>query len=451
MLAGAVLFIQQGLIAFKSYLIHKQRIGMMHTLLCCFSGLYCFVYYNGLTFNYHGNGNVIFGLSFIFATAAYCIYLFIIEEFLNIRSKIILVAKYIFLFAISFYTLDIVYYAVTGNTFAFTPTSTYKTALGYSVNPGYTVSNSCRFISALSMLGVFCSAPAIFYYLRKKTPHEYLLQIGITISFLASLNDLVMGMGIFFYLFPLTLFTNAFEIFRFGSHFQKEAFRKVQVLTGELNRIAKAAQVGTIASSITHDIRTPLTVILGHSQKIERKSDNAEIDKSAKLIQKQCKRIHAIINLYTGLMYTDKKIQKYDVKVKDVIEDVVELTSKALDESTINLILDVEDTKITGERNILTLAITNLITNSYQAIVEKNYSDRWIKLIVKENEISVIDSGTGISDDIAENVFDMQFTTKKQGEGTGLGLGIVRELLSSIDLSIVLDKSSQNTKFTISV
>ncbi|MCB9027333.1 MAG: HAMP domain-containing protein [Bdellovibrionaceae bacterium] len=91
-------------------------------------------------------------------------------------------------------------------------------------------------------------------------------------------------------------------------------------------------------------------------------------------------------------------------------------------------------------------SLTNLIRNSIQAITEKAVNNKSLQGIIKislipnENniEIHITDNGMGISPEDKEKLFKTQFTTKTNGEGTGLGLTISRRFLRSFNGDILL-------------
>ena len=97
--------------------------------------------------------------------------------------------------------------------------------------------------------------------------------------------------------------------------------------------------------------------------------------------------------------------------------------------------------------------LVNLINNSCDAIRESQ--SPWIKIVseIKANDllIKVIDSGAGISSAVAKNIFTPFFTTKKVGQGTGLGLAVSFKLLSSRGGQLKYLSEEKNTTFEIKI
>jgi signal transduction histidine kinase len=63
--------------------------------------------------------------------------------------------------------------------------------------------------------------------------------------------------------------------------------------------------------------------------------------------------------------------------------------------------------------------------------------------------VRVVDNGPGIPDHIRQQIFDPFFTTKPVGKGTGLGLDIVRRLISHNDAAIEVDSAPGRTEFKV--
>jgi PAS domain S-box-containing protein len=94
---------------------------------------------------------------------------------------------------------------------------------------------------------------------------------------------------------------------------------------------------------------------------------------------------------------------------------------------------------------------TNLIHNAIQAM--KNQGR--LELVVFEQEkyvvVQVIDSGPGIAEEIKERIFEPFFTTKPAGEGSGLGLDIVRKIIAKHQGKIEVESQPGKTVFTVSL
>jgi signal transduction histidine kinase len=92
---------------------------------------------------------------------------------------------------------------------------------------------------------------------------------------------------------------------------------------------------------------------------------------------------------------------------------------------------------------------TNLIHNALQAMDNKGTLQ--IDLVEQENQIliSITDSGSGIPDEIKFRIFEPFFTTKPAGEGSGLGLDIVKKIIDKHEGKIEIDSQPGKTTFSV--
>ena len=101
--------------------------------------------------------------------------------------------------------------------------------------------------------------------------------------------------------------------------------------------------------------------------------------------------------------------------------------------------------------------ILNLLTNARDAIESNaDLQERWIRLEVEiagseSVKIIVEDSGGGIPEDIIERIFEPFYTTKKMGQGTGLGLSVSYGIIRDMGGSIIASNGDQGARFTITL
>jgi len=216
--------------------------------------------------------------------------------------------------------------------------------------------------------------------------------------------------------------------------------KELKETTAKLVEVEKLAVYGTIASSIAHEINSPLGAIINSAQRI-RENKDADLQKNIDLIEKAGKRSKSIIEkLLLGTR--DSKEQSYS-NLNDVIKDWKELSLKQFDNLGISL-----ETNIGCNNNIaisateLNQILTNLLFNARDSIMERNFHIKTIRISSEKKEnkciITVQDTGTGFSPTKLKNPFEAFKTSKGQGLGTGLGLWVVKNIIDQIggDISI---------------
>ncbi len=204
----------------------------------------------------------------------------------------------------------------------------------------------------------------------------------------------------------------------------------------------KMSAFGQLGAGIAHEIKNPLTGILGYAQLSMRKLDEDHpIVRNLKRIEKETKRCKEIID--NLMRFARQETLEYEATdVNEVVENAAQIVDHQLSVNQVklekNLAPDLP--QIEGNSNQLQQTIMNFMINAQQAmdgepgiVSASTYQQGDDKIVI---EIS--DNGPGIPKDIQSKIFEPFFTTKEAGKGTGLGLsvtfGIIRDHHGEIQL-----------------
>jgi signal transduction histidine kinase len=219
---------------------------------------------------------------------------------------------------------------------------------------------------------------------------------------------------------------------------RREAEARIQALE-QLRHADRLTTLGQLASVLAHEIGTPLNVIAGHGKLIAGGRMAADgIAESAAAIGEQSERITRIVRRI--LDYARRRPAR---RARLDAVDVVRQASALLQGLAIQrrVILDVTEpgTKalLDADPDQLQQAVTNLALNAIHASpphAQVRLTLANVDRAVRGDEgyfvaISVHDSGAGVADDIRHRIFEPFFTTKPPGEGTGLGLSVVKDIV----------------------
>jgi C4-dicarboxylate-specific signal transduction histidine kinase len=220
--------------------------------------------------------------------------------------------------------------------------------------------------------------------------------------------------------------------------------QKVQMQT-QLFQAAKLASIGTLASGIAHEINNPLAIIKGHISLLrkrftEENSLTEFVDKSLQVQDTAIDRIARIVNsLRTYARQDTEGIEAVDIhKVITETLALIEPIFKKLD-IRMDFVQNSPQHMVKGNSGKLRQIITNLLTNSHDALEQKK-EDRRIQIATDtENGFLVLklsDNGCGIEEKHMSRLFDPFFTTKAPGKGTGIGLSSCHSMVESFGGSI---------------
>lgn len=221
----------------------------------------------------------------------------------------------------------------------------------------------------------------------------------------------------------------------------------------------KMASLGEMASGIAHEINNPLTIIQLNLTALEKMIAKGQLDeeKAYRAVQKIDSIADRILEIIKGLNQFSES--NYDQNFKSeslqkLIKQAIELMSNKLQSFDVQISYDVkEDFQIMCLETQILQVFTNLISNSIDAIENRNKEDRWIKIWCDKNQnflfVFIQDSGDGIPEAVIQKMMTPFFTTKEIGKGTGLGLSIIRGIVEKHRGNIQYDNTRSKTTFVI--
>ncbi|HPI41773.1 MAG TPA: ATP-binding protein, partial [Pseudobdellovibrionaceae bacterium] len=216
--------------------------------------------------------------------------------------------------------------------------------------------------------------------------------------------------------------------------------------------------LGEMSSGIAHEINNPLSIIIGKTELIKNKlkkinSIPEDIVTDLEKISVTALRIAKIISGMRKFSRDDSNEPMSRTSVKKIIFESLDFCQVDLHRKgvTIQYNDQYQDFDLLCRQVQLSQVLVNLIKNSCDAISE--LIQKWITIEVKPHaefiEISIMDSGSGIPQDVVQRMMEPFFTTKGVGQGTGLGLGISKGIVEAHGGRIYYDSKSTNTRFVI--
>ena len=206
----------------------------------------------------------------------------------------------------------------------------------------------------------------------------------------------------------------------------------------------RLANIGQLTSTIVHDIRNPLTVVLGYAEMLEE--DTPDKDATAQFGKVIARQTNRIINMIQEILAFTRGEQVFNnevVNVKDVLEEVAQLVQLDADKAGVTFLCEgVTDAFIEVDAEKLKRVIFNLTNNALE-VLQKGQSLKLTCLKTPSSiELRVIDSGPGIPDSIKATLFDAFVTHGKSG-GTGLGLHIAKEIMVKMQGSLEVEERGE--------
>lgn len=208
-------------------------------------------------------------------------------------------------------------------------------------------------------------------------------------------------------------------------------------------QIEKLATIGTLTSSVAHEIMNPLTVILGRLQMLANSNEPLppKVLDNLTSIERQSQRIKKIADNLLGFARVKRQPNRGEVELLGVLKEAQALLEIEMHSKHVPLIGPAASDPIvvSGDRDQLLQVFINLMKNAIDALT----SEGTLRVEFRSNangvEVLFQDTGTGIPEENLSRIFDPLFTTKPPGKGTGLGLPVVKGIVISHGGSIRIE------------
>lgn len=214
----------------------------------------------------------------------------------------------------------------------------------------------------------------------------------------------------------------------------------------------KLAEVGRMSAGIAHEINNPLAVISYGAQLVLREEGlSADLREVAERISGEAERLQTLTGSLLSFSRARGSVKRW-VDPNAVVEDVVRLVRYQFQRQSLRLETELATLPhIYADDNRLKQVLINLMLNAAQAMGR----DGQVRVVTSSLSsdriaIEVIDNGPGIPPNVQPHIFEPFFSTKKEGEGTGLGLYICQNIVRDHEGEIrVATPADGGTCFTI--
>lgn len=217
-------------------------------------------------------------------------------------------------------------------------------------------------------------------------------------------------------------------------------------------RNEKLSAMGELASGVAHEIRNPINAIGMIAQRLNKEfipQDNEkEYSEITLLLRNEVNRINKIITQF--LNYAKPlDINPQQVEINSYLNEVYKLFETQAKQRSVYFNLKGNDKfNVHIDADLIRQALLNIITNAFDAVKENGVVSIGYYKQKKDLVIEISDNGNGISPEHQKKIFDLYYTTKR--DGNGLGLSITQKIISQHKGSITLQSKVNNgTTFKI--
>ena len=228
-------------------------------------------------------------------------------------------------------------------------------------------------------------------------------------------------------------------------------------LENELAQARKMEALGQLTGGIAHDFNNILGVIMGYTELSRDKIINGDNDKIPRYLEQvisasiRAKELIASMMLFSRTGENDAEaidislLVKEDIKMlRSIIPTSIDITSQVdesippvmiepvkLQQLLMNLCVNARDAMNNKGTLSIQLRLRKII-NDNCFVCYQNITGNWV-------ELSVSDTGSGMSKDVMQHLFEPFFTTKEEGKGTGMGMAVVHGIVQDLNGHILID------------
>lgn len=224
-----------------------------------------------------------------------------------------------------------------------------------------------------------------------------------------------------------------------------------------LELIKTNSELDRFVYSVSHDLRSPLTSILGILSFIETESLETDTLEHAGMIRNSINRLDDFIkNILSYSRNNRIRLEIEEIPIKQTIVDIVESLQSMKEARGIVFDIDIKEqqsfyTDSLRFNNIMENLISNAIKHH-----KKNATGRYIKISGHSDkeklQLTISDNGIGIAPEYHQKIFDMFFRLSGKTDGSGIGLYIVKDTIEKLDGFIEITSELDNgTNFTITL
>ena len=223
---------------------------------------------------------------------------------------------------------------------------------------------------------------------------------------------------------------------------QKRAQERLK-LKEQLSRAKHLSSLGEMVAGVSHEIRNPLGIISSSAELLKKKMPAGDASsRIPDIIIEESTRLNNIITDFLNFA-RPREPNRFPCRIEAVIAKNIDFLSPQIENNgyTIRTQYDRNLPEIQADADMLYQAFLNILINAMQAMPDGGTIDIAAKSDERSLWIAFEDQGGGVSPKAREKIWDPFFTTKDKG--TGLGLGIVKNIIETHEGQIRLENRSE--------
>ncbi len=199
----------------------------------------------------------------------------------------------------------------------------------------------------------------------------------------------------------------------------------VREIESDLQLSRRLAAIGRLTAGVGHEVKNPINAIVVHLELMRNKLGDADHKamRHLEVIESEIQRLDRVVQTLVDFS-RPVELQLKEQDLRRVVSAVLMLASAELETRDVHVKSDLPDRPVMAkvDADLLKQALLNVVLNGAQAMAEGGTLDVRLGEDGRTALLSIHDQGSGIPEDVRDKIFDLYFTTKKDGSGIGLAM-----------------------------
>src|ERR1700721_1608569 len=199
----------------------------------------------------------------------------------------------------------------------------------------------------------------------------------------------------------------------------------VREIESDLELSRRLAAIGRLTAGVGHEVKNPINAIVVHLELMRNKLGDADhrAMRHLEVIESEIQRLDRVVQTLVDFSHP-VELQLKEQDLRRVVSGVLWLASAELETREVYVQSDLPDHAVLAkvDADLLKQALLNVVLNGAQAMAEGGKLEVRLAEDGRMALISIHDQGSGIPAEVRDKIFDLYFTTKKDGSGIGLAM-----------------------------
>lgn len=193
----------------------------------------------------------------------------------------------------------------------------------------------------------------------------------------------------------------------------------------QLQTADRLSAISRLTGGVAHEVKNPLNAMMMHVELARMKLAHGDYDVTPQMdvISGEIMRLDRVVK--TFLDFTRPVVLNLtDVPLETLVNEIADLARPQAQAAGIDIVVEQnrEDVSITADADLLKQAFLNIVVNAIEAMPDGGTLRMQSHVRGDDAEISIADTGPGISPEVKEKIYNLYFTTKEHGSGIGLAM-----------------------------